>query len=390
MKKLISILGSTGSIGLTTLKIVDKKKNYFRPFIFSANKNYNLITKQINKYKPNYFLISNEKVYIKVKKKYKNNSNIKIIKNFESFSPKKKIDITVTAIPGIDGLKPTLSAIKFSKKILLANKESIICGWNLIKKNAIKNKTKIIPIDSEHFSIFKLIKKIHIRDINKIYITASGGPFLNYKTKDLKKVKPKDALKHPKWKMGRKISIDSSTMMNKMLELVEAQKLFNIPSKKIDIIIHPDSLVHAAVEFNNGLLQFIYHETSMIIPIANAIFEEKLDIKEFYKKKNLLSQKNLIFQSVNKKKFPILKIKNLINKYPSSSIIINSSNEILVDQFLKGKIPFLGISKIIMSVLKDRNYKKNAIKICKNLNQIIGLDRWAKNVTFSKIQKFYD
>ena len=164
--------------------------------------------------------------------------------------------------------------IKLSKKILIANKESIICGWNLIKKNALTNKTKIVPIDSEHFSIFTLLKSHKLNEIKKFYITASGGPFLNYKRKQFKNIKPKDALKHPKWKMGKKITVDSSTLMNKMLELIEAQKLFDIPNNKIDILIHPNSLVHAIIKLKNGLTKFIYHETTMIIPLANALFEE--------------------------------------------------------------------------------------------------------------------
>ena len=158
---------------------------------------------------------------------------------------KKKSDISILAIPGIAGLQPTITMIKHSKKVLLANKESIICGWNIIKSEALKNKTKILPIDSEHYSIFQLLKDHQLSEIKKIYITASGGPFLNYKTHQFAKIKPSDALKHPKWHMGKKISIDSSTLMNKVLEFVEAQKLFNIPNNKLDIIIHPNSLIHA-------------------------------------------------------------------------------------------------------------------------------------------------
>ena len=258
---------------------------------------------------------------------------------------------------------------------MIANKESIICGWPLIKKEAIRYKAKIIPIDSEHFSIMKLIENHELKEINKIYLTASGGPFLNYTRKKFLKIKPKDALKHPKWKMGKKISIDSSTLMNKILELVEAQKLFNIPTSKLDIIIHPESLVHAIVELKNGLVKFIYHETSMIIPLANAIFDGNLEINNFFNiKKNYNDKKiiikDLIFKKVKIQTFPIIKIKNKINRYPSSSIIVNASNEILVDQFLKKKIHFMSISKIIMTILKDRNYLKYAIKKPKNINQI--------------------
>lgn len=386
MKRIISIIGSTGSIGLSSLNIIKKNKN-FKINLLSANKNYRLILKQIKIYKPKYFLIRDYSVFLKVKKiKY---GNTKILNSFDSINSIKKNDITICAIPGIAGLEPTIKFIKFSKKLFIANKESVVIGWNIISKTARKYNTKIVPLDSEHFAISKLLSKHKISDIRKIYITASGGPFLNYSINDLKKIKPEDALKHPKWKMGKKISIDSSTLMNKILELVEAQKLFNIPKDKIDIIIHPNSLVHAFVELYNGLSEFIYHETSMIIPIANAIYDGNLKIEDFYKKQKLFQEKKLIFQNVNQKIFPIIKLKNLINKYPSTPIIVNASNEILVEQFLNRKIPFLGISKIIMSVLRDRNYKKNAIIIPKNLNQITKLDKWAKQITFSKIDKLY-
>ena len=181
------------------------------------------------------------------------------------------------------------------------------------------------------------------------------------KKKQLKKIKPNDALKHPKWKMGKKISIDSSTLMNKIFELIEAQKLFNIPNDKIDIIIHPDSLVHAIIEFQNGLVKFMYHDTSMIIPLANAIFDGKIDIENFYHNKNVKFKdkitKNLNFGKVSNKIFPLIKLKNRILELPSTPIIINAANEILVDHFLNKKLQFLGIYKIIMSVLNDRNYK---------------------------------
>ena len=387
MSKLISILGSTGSIGLTPLQILDKKKKSFRPYLFSADKNYDLIVKQIKKYKPFYFLINNYKIYEKVKNKFSKNK-ITIINKLHINNIKKISDITIIAIPGIAGLAPTIEMIKKSKKILIANKESIICGWSLIKRFSIKYKTKIVPVDSEHFSISKLLENIQLKNIEKVYLTASGGPFLNLKLNKFRKIKPHHALKHPKWKMGKKISIDSSTLMNKILELIEAQKLFNIPGNKLDIVIHPNSLVHAIITLKNGLSKFIYHETSMIIPLANAIFDNKININDFYKKKIEPFVPNLNFSKVDKKKFPIINLKHKANLYPSTSIIINASNEILVDQFIKGKIPYLAISKVIMSILRDRNYKKNAIKRASNLNQIIKTDLWARKLTFKKIQKY--
>ncbi len=291
MKKTISILGSTGSIGASLFKIIDKKVEYFNVHLLSANKKYNLICKQIKKYNPKYFIISDPNVYKKVKIKFKK-KNIIILNNFDKIKESNKTDFVISAIPGLAGLTPTILAIRFAKKILIANKESIICGWDLIKNAAYKYKTKIIPVDSEHFSISKLLQHHKLNDIKKIYITASGGPFLNYNVEQLKKITTKDALKHPKWKMGKKISIDSSTLMNKVLELIEAQKLFNIPNNKLDILIHPDSLVHAIIKLKNGLTKFIYHETSMIIPLANAIFEDNLNIDYFYKQKKKEQQAN--------------------------------------------------------------------------------------------------
>ena len=388
MRKSISILGSTGSIGLSTLKIINKQKNNFKVLLLAANKNLKLIEYQIKKFNPKIFIIRDNSIFKFLKKKYKKKKII-ILNNFDSLKLTIKSDVVISAIPGIAGLFPTISMIKFSKKILIANKESIICGWNQLEKNARKYKTRIVPVDSEHFSIFKLLENHKIEDVKKIYITASGGPFLNYKHHQLNKIKPEDALKHPKWKMGKKITIDSATLMNKILELIEAQKLFNLPQKKLDILIHPESLVHAIVEFNNGLTKFIYHDTSMLIPLANAIYEKNLKIENFFKKKNSYIQ-NLTFKKVSKKNFPIIQLKKRLMEHTSTPIIINACNEILVDQFLQKKIPFLAIFKIIMATLRDRNYKKYAIKNPKNINQIYEIDLWARRLTMKKIKSLYE
>ena len=389
MKKKISILGATGSIGLSALSVIDKKKFFFDVILLSSNKNFTIICKQINKYKPKYYLINDFKIYNKIKKKYKK-SKVKILNSLDFDKKKIKSDITISAIPGLAGLIPTINVINKTKKILIANKESIICGWNLIKEKAKKSKTDIIPVDSEHYSIRELIKNNKIENIEKIYLTASGGPFLNLKISKFKKIRPKDALIHPKWKMGKKITIDSSTLMNKIFELIEAHKLFNIPLSKIDILIHPNSLVHAIVKFKNGLTKILYHDTSMTIPLANAIFDGNLAIKEFFdknKKVNSNSFPNLIFKKPNKKIFPILKVIKRINEFPSTPIILNSANEVLVEHFLQKNIPFLSISKIIMAIMNDKNYKKYAIKRPKNINQIKSIDHWAREITLRKLKK---
>ena len=387
MKKKISILGSTGSIGQSTLKIIDKKKNFFKIIFLSSNKNYPLICKQIKNYKPNYYIIKDPKTFRRVQKKFKKNK-IKLINEFDLKNIKIKSDIVVSAIPGIAGLEPTLNIIKTTKKLLIANKESIICGWNLIQRMAKKYKSEIIPVDSEHFSILQLIKNKNISEIDRIFITASGGPFLNFKITQLKNIKPKDALKHPKWKMGKKVTVDSSTLMNKVLELIEAHKIFNIPLSKLDILIHPNSLVHAIVKFKNGLTKFVYHDTSMIIPLANAIFNGKLNIEKFYSKKSQFNSDhfdNLIFKKPDQKIFPIIRIIKRLNEFPATPIIINSANEVLVEQFLKKNTTFLSISKIIMSIMNDKIYKKYAIKYPKNVNQIKLIDYWAREITLKKL-----
>ena len=386
MKKLISILGSTGSVGLTTLSIIDKTKNEFYPYIFSANKNFNLICKQIKKYKPKIFVINDKNTFLKILSKYKY-KKIKILNNFDSLKIKTISDITISAIPGIAGLKPTIKMTGLSSKILLANKESIICGWDLILKKSKKYKTKLIPIDSEHFSILKLLENQKRNQIKKIYLTASGGPFLNFTSQQLKKIKPNQALRHPKWKMGKKITIDSATLMNKIFELIEAQKLFNISNNLMDIIIHPNSLVHAIIELKNGLKKLVYHETSMIIPLANAIFDGVVDIKRFYKKKVSFKFENLIFKKVDKNIFPAINLISKMNQFPSAPIIINAANEVLVDRFLNKKIAFLDINKIIMAIIKDSNYKKYAVKNPSNIKQIYQIDFWARSITINKINK---
>ena len=387
MKKKISILGSTGSIGSSVFKIIDKKRSYFQIYLLSANKNYKKICNQIKKYKPRIFVIKNKYIFEKIRKKF--NHKIKILNDF-TIEKLDTSDFTVSAIPGIAGLQPTLKMLRRSKNILIANKESVICGWDLIKKEAVKSKTKIVPVDSEHFSLFQLLKSHKLSEINKIYITASGGPFLNYKYSELKFINPKKAIKHPKWKMGKKISVDSATLMNKMLELIEAQKLFKIPANKIDILIHTNSLVHAIIVLKNGLNKFIHHDTTMIIPLANAIFEENVDIRKFYNlnKKNFFE--DLKFKKVDSKIFPVYKFRNRLTEFPSTPIIINASNEVLVNYFLNKKIPFKAIFEIILSILNDRNYKKNAIKRPNNLYQIYKINEWAKQRTLKKISFYYD
>ena len=389
MKKKIAILGSTGSIGEASLKIIKNNLKEFNIFLLSGNSNQMLINSQIKKYKPKIFVINNFAIYKLIKKKHKN-KKIKIYNKFSEVPLSlTKIDITISAIVGIAGLEPTIKFIKKSKKILLANKETIICGWHIIRDLCKKTKTKIIPIDSEHFSIDQLTKNFQDKDIEKIYITASGGPFLNRSLKSFKRIKASDAVKHPKWKMGKKISIDSSNLMNKVLELIEAYRLFPFNPKKYEIVIHPQSLVHAIIIFKNGQTKFLYHETDMRIPIANAIYENNFDIQNILKRKKdiLKNFEKFKFKKVDKKRFPIV---TLLPKYfnkNSGPIILNASNEVLVSKFIEGKVSFKSIYPTLKAVLGDKDFKKYAIKRSPGINDIYKIDRWARNKTIKLIEK---
>ncbi len=388
MKKKIVILGSTGSIGRLSLNIIENDLKKFKIILLSANTNYSLIKKQIKKFKPKYFVINDYFVFRKIKNEYKQ-KKVKIYNKFSDLNLKKyKFDITISAIVGIAGLEPTIKFTNLSKKVLLANKETIICGWHILKKLSEKNKTSVVPIDSEHFSINELTKNYKNDEIEKICITASGGPFLRKSLKQFKNIKIKDAIKHPKWQMGKKISIDSSTMMNKVLEVIEAFKLFPFDKNKYQIIIHPQSLIHAIVFFKNGQTKLLYHDTDMKIPIANAIYENKIDIKNLsIKKSNFLKNfSHLKFEPVDKKKFPIVTLlsKKIYNN--SGPIILNASNEVLVNQFLKKQIGFNSIYTCLKRVLGDKDFKKYAINSSPNISEIYKIDMWARKKTLSIIE----
>jgi 1-deoxy-D-xylulose-5-phosphate reductoisomerase len=357
MKKKICILGSTGSIGKSTLEIISKNRNDFDVILLSGNSNFRLLISQAKKYKPKYIYSSN--FYLTEKIKYFCIENKIIIINDLNLLKKIKFDITIAAISGIAGLLPTLNIIKFSKKILIANKESIICGWKFIYKELKKNNCSFVPIDSEHFSIFNLIENKNMKSIKNIYLTASGGPFFG-KNINLKKVTPHQAIKHPNWKMGKKISIDSANLMNKILEVIEASLIFNLPISKFKIIIHPQSLIHAVVEFKNGLSSMLYHHNDMKIPIANSLYSN------FYIYKasgnNFSFKKNLSFYDTDIKKIPsikILKLTKILND--KGFILINSLNEILVEKFMENKILFTDIVHKLLSIL-DSNVVKNHLK----------------------------
>ena len=377
MKK-IAILGSTGSIGSTTLKIVRKDKKSFKVQLLSTNSNIKKILKQAKEFKVKNVIILDKKKIKLWKSKFKNN-NIKIYDNFEILKKNfnKKLDFVMNGISGIEGLEPTLKIIKHTKKIGIANKESIICGWNLIKKELAQHKTEFIPVDSEHFSIYKLVQDQKFETISKVIITASGGPFLNKKNFK-KKIKISEALNHPNWKMGKKITIDSATLMNKVFEVIEAKKIFNIPYKKISILTHPDSYVHAIVKFKNGITKILLHEPNMKIPISNSIYNDY--IKKIKSKPiNFKILNNLNFKKVDNLKFSTVKIlKNLPNNCSLYETIIITVNDFYVYKFLNNKINFSYLIKIILKTLQRKEFIKYKKIIPKNINQIYNLRNYVR------------
>ena len=381
MKKKIAILGSTGSIGKQTLDIIRKDKKNFEILLLTAHKNHKLLSQQIKEFKVKNIIITDDESYNILKKKFK---KINVFNNFNNVDKIliKKLDYTMSSISGFDGLLPTIKIIKKTKVIAIANKESIICGWSLIKKKLDKYKTKFIPVDSEHFSIWSIINNIDKNKIEQLILTASGGPFLKKGVVGIKKT-PKLAINHPTWKMGKKISIDSATLMNKIFEIIEAKKIFNIELNKIKILIHPKSYIHAIVKFKNGLIKIVAHDTNMKIPIFNSIyFKDKKYIKT--NKIDLKILNNLQFSEVSSKMFPLIKI---LNKIPKSETLFEtllvSINDELVSLFLKNKISFDNIPIVLNKLLNSKTFSKFKLKKVDNLAQIESLNRFARLKTNS-------
>ena len=372
------ILGSTGSIGKIFLNILKKDIANNEIFLLTANKNINELLKQLKIFKVKNIIINDKKKFLLIKNKL-HNKKINIYNNFDEIKKifkNIKVDYTLNAISGLVGLKPTIEIIKFTKKIAIANKESIICGWTLINNKLIKHKTKFIPIDSEHFSIWSLIGDIKKENIEKVFITASGGPFNDYPLSKFNKITINQALKHPNWKMGKKISIDSATLMNKVFEIIEAKKIFNYKYSDLKILIHPKSYVHAIVKFKNGLTKLLIHDTNMKIPIFNSFysnFEKKIQTKNL----NLDILNDLKFKDVDEIKFPSIKLlKKLPNKDSLFETVVVSANDKLVALFLKKKITFQDISRILLKIIEIPQFKKLKRVKPKNIDQILKLSKY--------------
>lgn len=383
MKKKISILGSTGTIGRMALEIVELYPEKFEILALSAGENISLLIKQIKKFKP---------LFVSVKRKEDSNSlkefseefGFKLLDGIEGaceIATLKEADIVVSAISGIEGFLPTYSAVKAGKWILLANKESLVMGGALIKEEMEKSSSFIIPVDSEHNALFQLLSSRKKEDIEKFIITASGGPFFKKKLEEMEHISREDALNHPVWKMGKKITIDSATLMNKGFELIEAHWLFSIPPEKLDVFIHPQSIVHAILQLKDGSMIAFLCTPDMKIPIQHAFFYPEAP-KSSISPISIEELKNLEFYPVDYKKFPCLSLAIFALKEGGSfPTVLAVANEVAVNEFLRERIEFYEIYKVIEKVLNE--HKKFEIN---SIEDVLTIKEWAENRAYEIVK----
>ncbi|QSX06055.1 1-deoxy-D-xylulose-5-phosphate reductoisomerase [Sedimentibacter sp. zth1] len=372
----ISILGSTGSIGTQTLDVVRDNLDKVKVCAISGNSNIELLKKQILEFNPEVCSVMNGINAIKLRNILPKFCKTEIVTGMDgliSVATHSQAHIIVTGISGMIGLRPTIEAIKLGKTIALANKETLVTGGEYIMHLAKKYKATILPVDSEHSAIFQALQGNKHESINKLILTASGGPFLGKSEKELENVTLDDALNHPTWKMGRKITIDSATLMNKGLEVIEAKYLFNIPEEKIEVVVHPQSIIHSAVEYCDHSTLAQMGLQNMRIPIQYALFYPKR-IKNNYETLSLSKIKNLTFEEPDKKTFRCLDLAYYALKIGGTlPTILNASNELVVNLFLEGKVKFLDIPKIIEVLMT-----KHSVKKVESINDILDAELWSK------------
>lgn len=357
----LCILGSTGSIGTQALGIVRERKEEYKIIALTANKNVDLLIDQAKEFKPNYVVIMDEskKNYLKDKLA---NYEIKVLTGLEGLeyvSTLKEVDIVLTAVVGMIGLKPTVQAIRSKKRIALANKETMVVAGEIIKKELKEYGAEIIPVDSEHNAIFQALQGNKKENVRRIILTASGGPFRGYKKEELKNVTPEMAIKHPRWNMGKKISVDSATLMNKALEVIEAHWLFDLDYDKIDVIIHPQSIIHSMVEYLDGSIIAQLGITDMKLPIKYALEypSRTNNISDYLDLKAVAS---LTFEEVDTETFECLKLGYQAGKIGGSmTTVLNAANEEAVRLFLERKISFLDIPRLIKAAIENHDVEHN-------------------------------
>ena len=357
-KKGIAILGSTGSIGTQALEVIESYPEYFDLQVITANSNADLLIEQAKKFQPNAVVIVDDASYQKVKTALWDEP-IKVFSGSDSLQQivtSSEIDVVLTSLVGYAGLKPTIEAIKAKKTIALANKETLVVAGELINQLALENNVMIYPVDSEHSAIFQCLTGESGNPIEKIYLTASGGPFRGWKKEQLEKVTRAQALKHPNWTMGAKITIDSATLMNKGLEVIEAKWLFDLDAHQIDVIVHPQSIIHSLVQFQDGSMKAQMGLPDMKLPIQYA-FTYPDRLKTDYPRFNFLDYPNLTFEQPDRTTFTNLDLAfKAMEMGGTAACALNAANEVAVDLFLKEKIGFLDIARINEAVLIEINH----------------------------------
>ena len=378
MKK-ITILGSTGSIGVSALNVIEKNPQRFQVEALAAGRNIQLLKKQIEKFKPKVVAVSNKDSALKLREALNVKSRVKIFYDEEGLKEVASFlsaDIVISAISGSAGLIPTLAAIEAGKDIALANKETLVMAGEIVTRRAIKKGVKIIPVDSEHSAIFQCLEGYKRRNLRRIILTASGGPFLNFTRNELKRVSLSQTLRHPNWKMGKKITIDSASMMNKGLEVIEAKWLFNVDICDIDVLIHPQSVVHSLVEFIDGAFLAQMGVPDMKIPIAYAMTYPERIINDL-PSLNLAKTGNLEFFKPDIKKFPCLGLAYAAGLCGGTApVVLNAADEVAVSAFMENKIRFIELPEIIEKILARHDSIKNP-----SLDDILQADLWARKET---------
>ena len=376
MKKKITIFGSTGSIGESTLDIIKNHPDKYEVIGLTANRNYKKLLEQVDCFKPKIISLNNSDSFNKFNELNKD-KNLKVVNGHDSYEEilDFNTDLVMAAISGSAGLMPVVASIKKGVHIALANKESLVCSGSLITSMARLNNVKILPVDSEHNAIYQVLDSRNKSKISRLILTASGGPFLNKEIKELDNVKPEEAIKHPNWSMGKKISIDSATMMNKGLELIEASYLFDIPEKQIDVIIHPESIIHSCVEYMDGSMLSQMGNPDMRTPISFTLaYPDR--IKTNVEKLNLCDVEKLTFFKPDFEKYPCLELAyHSLKLKKSAPTTLNAANEIAVDAFLKEKIKFLSIPKVV-----EKTLNKTSISEINSIKDVIDIDRESRKV----------
>ena len=376
MKKKITIFGSTGSIGLSTLDIISQHNDKYEIVGLSINNNYEKLLEQVSIFKPKIVSIKDTNSF----EKFKNRNtlkNLKILNGSDSFDEilNFETDIVVAAITGSAGLLPVVGAAKRGITIALANKESLVCSGSLVTALAKKNGSMILPVDSEHNAIYQVLDIKNKQNVSKLILTASGGPFLNKITEELEHISPEEAIKHPNWTMGKKISVDSATMMNKGLELIEAHYLFDMPHDKIDIVVHPESIIHSCVEYSDGSILAQMGNPDMRTPISYTLaYPNRIPTR--VEKLKLSEIKKLTFFEPDLLKFPCLELAYSSLKIKKSApTVLNAANEIAVDAFLNKKISFLSIHKIV-----EKTLNKASISDINSIKDVVEIDTESRSI----------